>query len=61
MIQHIDQRYGPEARNRSPRPPTPTAEGAHAALESFHYAPNHRDNAALHRSPPSGSRPRPVR
>ena len=49
MIQHTDLRYGPHARDRLAEAVSPTAEGAHAALESFYYALNERDGAVLRR------------
>lgn len=49
MIRHTDPRYGTDATDRLAEAGDPTAEGAHAALESFYYALNQRDSAALRR------------
>lgn len=47
MIQHTDRSYGPTAHNRLADAGNPTADGARAGLESFYYALNQRDSAAL--------------
>lgn len=47
MIQHTDLSYGPKAQDRLDHTVDPTAAGAHAALESFYYALNQRDETAL--------------
>jgi ketosteroid isomerase-like protein len=47
VIRHTDPQYGPDARNRLAEAADPSADGAHAALETFYYALNHRDAEAL--------------
>lgn len=47
MIQLVNTRYGPQARNRLDETAAATADGARAALESFYYALNQRDRDAL--------------
>jgi ketosteroid isomerase-like protein len=47
MIRKTDTRYGPVARNRLAETTDPSITGARAALESFYYALNNRDGAAL--------------
>ncbi|MFF1822842.1 YybH family protein [Kribbella sp. NPDC058245] len=43
MIELVDYRFGPAARNRLDESGKPGREGAVAALESFYHALNHRD------------------
>ena len=47
MIQHTDASYGPDSRNRLADATDTSADGARAALESFYYALNQRDEEAL--------------
>jgi limonene-1,2-epoxide hydrolase len=47
VIAHVDDEYGPQARNRLDETGSPDVTGARAALESFYYAFNHRDLKAL--------------
>jgi L-ascorbate metabolism protein UlaG (beta-lactamase superfamily)/ketosteroid isomerase-like protein len=47
MIGHTDLHYGPGARDRLGDAVDPSVKGAHAALESFYYALNHRDADTL--------------
>jgi hypothetical protein len=49
VITHLDDEYGPQARDRLAEATSPDASGARAALESFYYAFNHRDLGALGR------------
>lgn len=47
MIDHIDTTFGTTSTNRLQTASDPTPTGARAALESFYYALNNRDLAAL--------------
>lgn len=47
MIESTGISFGPESRNRLADTSDPSEEGARAALESFYYALNSRDLAAL--------------
>lgn len=49
-IHRTDRRYGLDARNRLAEAGRPDPDGAYAALESFYYALNQRDEAALRRA-----------
>ena len=47
MIELVDYRFGPQARNRLDEATDPGRDGAVAALETFYYALNNRDLDAL--------------
>ncbi|SDW58255.1 conserved hypothetical protein [Amycolatopsis xylanica] len=47
MIQQATHRYGPDSANRLDAATAHGAEGARAALQTFYYALNSRDGAAL--------------
>jgi ketosteroid isomerase-like protein len=47
VIEKTEISFGPDSRNRLSKVDDPSVEGARAALESFYYALNNRDIAAL--------------
>lgn len=49
VILHSEPQYGPTSRNRLAEAAQASADGAHAALESFYYGLNRRDIEALKR------------
>lgn len=47
MPQRTEREYGPDSTNQLDEATNPDADGARAALATFYYALNHRDDAAL--------------